>query len=240
MHDPKKAHAEQPYVKLCDGIKLSTERVINPQPEAQDHEARPEETQPETGGTERVDQGQNVDDIPHDWHNQFKPALTLRAMREPMLFRLMVSIPHLTVGTTVGTTDRNATERTLERYRWNNRGLDTPRVHGSPWEDPLFVHQSMFMVINSGMFCPSSLITAPLTPRSVDMIVMARTADDTQSSLLPFFPNQLRVSALHLLVHMISTVLQFSTRSVLDRLRKISLNLVRIDHPPRDHCRHGS
>lgn len=76
---------------------------------------------------------------------------------------------------------------------------------------------------------PSSLHGAPLTAPSIDMIIMARTANDKQSSPFPFFPHQYRVSALHLLVHMIATALQFSARAVSDKLRRISMNLVRVD-----------
>jgi hypothetical protein len=60
---------------------------------------------------------------------------------------------------------------------------------------------------------------------------MARTADDAMSNLQPFFPHQCRVSALHLLVHMIATLMRFSTPGVVDRLREKALNLVRALRP---------
>lgn len=69
------------------------------------------------------------------------------------------------------------------------------------------------------------------------MIVMARTASNEQSSPLPFFPYQHRVSALHLLVHMIGTALQFSSGDVLDNLRRTSWDLVHITH---SHARNAA
>jgi len=56
---------------------------------------------------------------------------------------------------------------------------------------------------------------------------MARTANNEMSNPQPFLPHQCRVSALHLLVHMIATLMRFSRRRVLDQLREKALNLVR-------------
>jgi hypothetical protein len=60
---------------------------------------------------------------------------------------------------------------------------------------------------------------------------MARTADNDMSNPQPFFPHQCRVSALHLLVHMIATLMRFSTPRVVDRLHEKAFNLVRALRP---------
>jgi hypothetical protein len=106
-------------------------------------------------------------------------------------------------------------------------------------EQQMLVHQSIFMVINSGPSAsPLLVLSLTLTPPArTDMIMMARSASNEQSSPLPFFPYQHRVSALHLLVHMISTMLKFSSRPVLDQLSKRSLKLVSSASNPRHLAR---
>jgi len=59
------------------------------------------------------------------------------------------------------------------------------------------------------------------------MIIMVRTASNEQSSLLPFFPGQHRACVLHLLVNMISTVLQFSTQATFGAISDQYLAFVR-------------
>ncbi|KAI5799371.1 hypothetical protein FPQ18DRAFT_317547 [Pyronema domesticum] len=49
-----------------------------------------------------------------------------------------------------------------------------------------------------------------------EMILMVRSASNDETSPLPFFPLQHKCSALHLLVHMVSTIVQFSAQYVLD------------------------
>jgi hypothetical protein len=56
---------------------------------------------------------------------------------------------------------------------------------------------------------------------------MVRSASNDETSPLPFFPLQHKCSILHLLVHMISTIVQFSAQSVLDESWSHSTKVVR-------------
>lgn len=125
---------------------------------------------------------------PFSAKNRFKPEISLRATFAPERFRLMLSLPHLTFGINE---DPAAKNFTLEQYRKNiglvrsqallpppvknstapngnapGSGSARGSVHGGIPEDAaqqgqISVHQSMFMVINSGKsftdFCTSPL-----------------------------------------------------------------------------------
>lgn len=62
------------------------------------------------------------------------------------------------------------------------------------------------------------------------MITILKTSvsGSEHSSSFPFFPNQHRISSLHLLVHMISTLFQHSAKQVFEHFRKSFFDIVSI------------
>ncbi|KAI5816552.1 hypothetical protein BZA77DRAFT_57038 [Pyronema omphalodes] len=139
----------------------------------------------------------------------FKPEVHLLGTLKPQRLRLKIKIPHMTTRST----NPNSTGKSLFEYSrtvFKDESFSQTEDGGIP----ISVHETCFMAINS------------------EMILMVRSASNGEASPLPFFPLQHKCSVLHLLVHMISTVVQFSAQPVLDESWMQSTKVVRKMNPP--------
>lgn len=125
-----------------------------------------------------------------------------RAIRESeKRFRLFVSFPHICWNSKGG--------YTLQQYREKTLGQEQTlgSVMNPTSNNPLEVAETRFLLFDS------------------EMIAVATTAEMNSEKVkrrqLPFFPNQHRASAEHLLVHMLSITLASDVREVLNFFRKV-------------------
>jgi hypothetical protein len=131
--------------------------------------------------------------------------VSFRGTVNPECTKFFISIPHFTASYSVP--------------------LSTSVQHARPGNyrpARVIVHWTHFAVCNIGKLTPTLITGVPRSQFSVDtinIIAILKTAGKDHSTLFPFVPNQNRISSLHLLIHMISTLAQHSAKHILENFQ---------------------